>query len=53
MPKMEFDIPIHNWLRNGLKDYLRYYFSKENIFKNNYLNFVKVDKMCKLHLEEN
>ena len=50
-PKMGFDIPIDDWLRKGLKDFTYYYLSKENISKNNYLNYFYVNQMWKLHLE--
>ena len=46
MPKMEFDIPTQSWLEKWIKRLFTLLLIEKKIYlKNNYLNFVKVDKM--------
>jgi len=44
-PKTGFGIPVYEWLRNDLKEYLYLYISEEQLSKHNYINIKEALRM--------
>ena len=44
-PKTGFGIPVYEWLRNDLKEYLYLYISQEQLSKHNYINIEEALRM--------
>jgi asparagine synthase (glutamine-hydrolysing) len=44
-PKTGFGIPVYEWLRNDLKEYLYLYISQEQLSKHNYINIKEALRM--------
>lgn len=44
-PKSGFSIPVYEWLRNDLKEYLYFYISEEQLSKHNYLHIKEALRM--------
>ena len=52
-PKMGFSVPIGSWFRNKLKDFVFDNLSKENLQKDNILNYNKVESTINNHIYSN
>jgi asparagine synthase (glutamine-hydrolysing) len=46
-PKQGFGVPIYDWLRNDLDNYVNYYLSEEFIYKQKIFNYEEVVKLVK------
>jgi len=44
-PKMGFGVPLHEWFKDELKEYVEYYLNNDRLKKENIFNLLEIDKL--------